>query len=275
MYKLTLHLTPQEKVNVYNRPYGYVLRGFFLNWLKHLEPKRVHEFHGYNKMREYALNLWIKDERHISFTLNTFEDRLGERLLEDVQKTASLQIGEFAFSLEGIEAGPIDLEALYKSRHPVQIFSLFFPKPTYFNTSYGDFPVRTPIPEVIYSNILSLWEKVSGEKGTLLANPFLEWLNTHLYIRELELKTRKAYIGRKRVVGGFTGTLTMRLKKPNLHYFKKKVGFKDLEHVWELHLNYAGWIEFLSKIAEYTNVGVNRTASLGVVKYTPLKHFSK
>jgi len=52
------------------------------------------------------------------------------------------------------------------------------------------------------------------------------------------------------------------------------IDVKDLKKVWDLHLCYAKWLDFLNKIAEYTNLGANRTASLGVVKYTDLKHFS-
>jgi hypothetical protein len=278
MYKLKLTLKPEtEDLNVYNVPEGYVFRAYLLNWLKNIDPKISHRFHNYNAVRPYSINIWIhKKSNSIDFIMHFFNNEVGELLLNDITSVHhKIKINKYKFSINNIEFGPIHLNVTYEASKPVKDFNLFFPKPTYFNTSDGNFPIRLPTPPDIYSNLIHIVETIATTNGFYYDKTlnYFTWLKAHMYVSGHDIKTVQKHIKTKQTAVGFIGNVSLRVKKPNTYYYKKLKETYIPESIKKNHLANCKWTDFLNKLAMYTNVGVNRTASFGVVNYHPKTYF--
>jgi hypothetical protein len=280
MYKLKLKLKPRtEELNVYNAPEGYIFRGYLLNWLKDLDPKLLHEFHDYNEVRPYSINVWVhKKQNMIDLIMHFFNNEVGEMLMNDVRSNHHyIKINKYSFSVQGFEFGPIDLGEVYKASDPIKDFNLFFPKPTYFNTTDGNFPIRVPLPREIYSNLLHLNDKIANTNGFYYDKEinYYSWLKAHMYISGHKIRTVQEHIKTNQTAVGFTGNVSLRIKPPNSHYYKNLEKTYRPSSVEKNHLANCKWTHFLNRLATYTNVGVNRTAGFGVVNYHPKNHFKQ
>ena len=59
-------------------------------------------------------------------------------------------------------------------------FNINFVTPTYFNTSMGDYPVRFPIPVILFGNFADLCNDICQEKSEIDRENFLNWVNAHV-----------------------------------------------------------------------------------------------
>ena len=272
MYKLKLYLKPKTEQYLYNRPFGYVFRGYLMNWLKELAPKKVHELHDYNSIRPYSINSFYKRKEHLlELTFIAFKSDLGELLYNDIidNNKFIIKLRDNIFNINNIEYGPIDLKKVFEQAKPVQKFSIYFPKPTYFNTSKGDYPIRIPIPTIIFSNLSTLWNSVSKQKQNINENHFVKWLETHMYLSGHKIQTIPLTIGKDVPVVGFKGHTSFIIKELNYDFYEERT----IKAAQEDFLSNCIWTDFLCKLAEYTNVGVNRTAGFGIVNYYPESYF--
>lgn len=266
MHKIELFLLPKEG-KVIPTP-GYVFRGFLMNVMNELKPELTHYYHEPNKIKDYAVNPFVKfKENQIDLTIICFQEPLYELLLKALMNPHSeFRLGPQEYYLSNLARGPIDLELVFKNARPMNAYSLYFPRPTYFNTGLGNYAVRLPIPEILYSNLSSLWNAISKKTADQDVTCFLEWVRTHVYVSSHEIKTVSEEIGAHHAaVAGFIGTVHFKIKKPNKHFFKKGRKVESMKEITIIHEGYCRWIDFLNKLAEYTNVGANRTAGFGVV----------
>lgn len=274
MFLIRLYLKKEgQPLNVYNKPFGYVFRGVFLNWLNDISPSSSHKFHEYEEVREYAINVWIKEKQNeIVLSLTLDDDVLGTALVDYIIQNPFISIIEEKYQITGIEKGAIDLKEILQNSKPIKSFNLFFPLPCYFNTSFGDYPVRLPIPESIYTNLCNIWNAISEGSADNEREAFSSWVRVHVYLSSCNIRTEKGYIGKNRTIAGFMGNASYRIKKPNIHYFKKIKKIETRKEILLIHEGFSRWVDFLNKMAEYTNMGVNRTASFGIVKYQPKEY---
>jgi hypothetical protein len=280
MYKLKLTLKPKtEEVNIYNVPEGYVFRAYLIRWLKELEPKLLHKYHDYNSIRPYSINVWIhKKKNTIDYTMHFFDNSVGEMLLDDITSDHhEIQINKYKFSIYNIEFGPINLSTVYDASKPIKSYTLYFPKPTYFNTLEGNYPIRLPVPADIYSNLLSITEEVASTNGFYYDEKinYYSWLKAHIYVSGHDIKTVQNHVKTHQSAVGFVGHVSFKIKKPNSHYYENLEKTYRPSSVEKNHLANCKWTHFLNRLATYTNVGVNRTAGFGVVNYHPKNHFKQ
>jgi hypothetical protein len=93
------------------------------------------------------------------------------------------------------------------------------------------------------------------------------------------MRTAKSDIGKTRSIAGGIGNITYRISKINKSYYKDRL--KILNHKYDpayVNAHYSEaccWVDILSKLGTYTNVGGNRTAGLGVIRYFPKNYLSK
>jgi len=272
MYKLKLYLKPKTEQYLYNKPYGYVFRGYLMNWLNEIAPEEVHNIHEYNCIRPYSINSHYKRKEHLlELTFITFNSNLGELLYNNILEDNKfiLKLRDNTFNIKHIEYGPINLKEIFENANPVQKFSIYFPKPTYFNTSKGDYPIRIPIPTILFSNICTLWNSISNQKQNINKNQFINWLETHMYLSGHKIQTIPLTIGKEMPVVGFKGHTSFIIKELNYNFYEDNT----VEDAQEDFYSNCTWIDFLCKISEYTNVGVNRTASFGITDYYPETYF--
>ena len=89
------------------------------------------------------------------------------------------------------------------------------------------------------------------------------------------MKTAKRDIGKPKAVFGGIGNASYQVKKPNKKYYEywaKELDKRDdRDFIHEDYHSNCRWLDTLCKLGELTNVGANRTAGMGVIRYYPKK----
>ncbi len=283
MIKISFELYPEDgRIKPYEHPFGYVFRGLIMEWLHNIEPKLVHEYHSYGKVRPYSIHSIIYDKvPKIEFNLITFDNNLKESLLKDIikQENPKFKLGQKNYYIGKIYFETINLRKIFDDSKPITSFKIKFITPTYFSTSLGDYPVRFPLPSLLFGNLAKIWNTISERTGDIDTDRFINWINAHVYASFYKLIVKKRLIGKPQPVYGCAGYCNYKVQKINKLFYKKLLEEEnreyDYEYVNEDYLNNCRWLEILCKIGEYTNVGTNRTAGLGVIRYYPYKYVNK
>ncbi|MHA1502683.1 MAG: CRISPR-associated endoribonuclease Cas6 [Candidatus Heimdallarchaeota archaeon] len=244
---------------------GHLLRGAILKLIKEHDEELSEKLHEGNKIRPYCLSplysknnrmnrtrrgeIITKDNKLMKFRFGILTEELAERmvkitLLKD-QKTLELANNEF--KIVSIEIKNTNAKELLQRKLVNGKFQLKFLTPTYFNISKQDFPLRFPDPRYLFMNLATLWNTFNVEKILVDQEELFEWVENHISITGYNLKTRTEYIAKG----------------------VPKIGFKGWVH-YQLSgdESYQQWITALCSFAEYSNVGANRTAGFGCVKFS-------
>ena len=118
-------------------------------------------------------------------------------------------------------------------------------------------------------------------KGTseVARETLLNWINAHVYVSSYNMKTVRATIGKQKPVIGGIGSVSYMVSKINKLYYKHILEDEnrpyDYEYVNADYKSYCCWLDVLCKLGEYTNVGANRTAVMGVMRYYPKEFLSE
>ena len=280
MIKLTFELYPEDgQIKPYEHPYGYIFRGVIMKWLSEIKPELIHILHEYEQIRPYSINCIIHNKiPKIDFILVSYEENLSNTLLQDLISTerVKLKIGQKDYYISQIKFERINLSQLIEQAKPIKSFNINFPTSVYFNTSMGDYPVRFPIPNLLFGNLTNIWNDMNKDNSGMDKDNFINWINAHMYISGYNMKSVRREIGKPRPVVGGLGNVTYNIKKINKNYYKHYLERIEREYDYEfVNQDYSGnckWIEILCKLGEYTNVGGNRTAGMGVMKYYPKKY---
>ncbi|MBA7525407.1 hypothetical protein ES705_17558 [subsurface metagenome] len=147
------------------------------------------------------------------------------------------------------------LKKLLKEAKAVRNFKIEFLEPTYFNTTRGNNVIRLPIPELIFSNLSNLWDEFFDGIVKFQKEEFIKWINKNVFPSSLEIKTKAKEMGESIPAVGIIGWANFKITHSNSNYSK--------------------YVDCLGKFGELSNIGGNRTAGLGVIKYTPLEYFEK
>ncbi len=282
MIKLTFELYPEDgQLKPYEHPYGYIFRGVIMKWLNEIKPELVHILHEYEQIRPYSINCIILNKiPKIDFILVSTEENLSNALIQDLITTekVKLKIGQKDYYISQIKFERINLTVIIEEARSVKSFNINFPTPVYFNTSMGDYSVRFPIPNLLFGNLINIWNKINEENSEIDKDYFINWINAHVYISGYKMKSVKRDIGKPRPVAGGIGNVSYRVIKINKNYYthllKSLDKIYDYEYVNQDYLGNCKWLEILCKLGQYTNVGGNRTAGMGVMKYYPKIYIS-
>ena len=160
------------------------------------------------------------------------------------------------------------------SAQPAKSFNIKFLTPAYFNTLMGDYPVRFPIPSLFFGNLANLWNSITEDEGEINRDTFINWVNAHVYVSYYKMKTVRRDINKPRPVYGGIGDAAFRVKKVNKNYYSHYLeelgrGEEDSDFLKKDYVNNCKWLDALCHFGEYTNVGANRTAGMGVIRYYP------
>lgn len=283
MIKLTFELYPEDgQIKPYEHPYGYIFRGVIMRWLKEAKPELVHQLHAYGEMRPYAINCIIhKKIAKVDFILVTSQDDLSDALVQDLllHKKIFLRIGQKNYYFSKIKIERLDLRFFLEHVRPVKGFNINFVRPVYFNTSMGDYPVRFPIPTLLFGNLANIWNKISQDNCEIPRQDFVNWINTHLYVSGYNMKSVRVEIGKFKPVVGGLGNASYQVSKINKvyykHYLEQLNKPNDYDFINQNYANNCCWLEILCKLGEYTNTGANRTAGMGVMRYYPKVYLSE
>jgi len=252
-----------------------------MKWLNDIKPELVHDLHNYKQVRPYSIKIFIhKHIPKIDFSLTTYDDRLSEVLLKDAlgNKKAELDVGKKSYYISQIRFERINMKILMQEAHPVKSFNIHFVTPTYFNTNMGDYPVRFPLPALFFGNLVNIWNNISKKLAEIDRPNFINWVNAHVYISNYKMKTVRCYIGKPKPVYGGIGNASFRVKKKNMGYYEhtieKSENANKHEFIKDNYQNNCFWLEILCRLGENTNVGANRTAGLGEIRYYPKSYIT-
>jgi len=244
---------------------GHLIRGAILQSIKEFDNELSEKLHLGNEMRPYSVSPLVPYNKQIKRTIrgeiiseenSTFRFRLGiltQDLAERMVKLTlhsdemKLQLAEGEFSVVSIEIKKKNIkELLMEGEQPPTIFSLSFLTPTYFNIAKQEFPMRYPDPRYVFMNLASLWNTFNEEKVFVDQTELFSWLENHISINAYNLSTYSVYIAKNAPKIGFKGWVRYQLSGEE---------------------SYQRWVHALAQYAEFSNVGANRTAGLGCVKY--------
>ncbi len=295
MIQFTFDLYPEDGKLGERIPYGYKFRGVIMKWLLDSNPDLGEEFHNPEEIRPYAINtIPRRRENKIEFILTSYNEELSDTVIHDVLQgeKAKLTVDRQKFLIARITFDRPNLEQIRQQTAPITKFQIQFVTPVYFNTLLGNYPVRFPMPDVLFGNLVHLWNDITGEGLQIERDSFLRWVGAHLYISGYKMRTAKRDIGKRKPIVGGLGNATYRVTKLNTNYYKhlleemearvmkdkaegkEKVG--DMENadgmderafVKEDFSEKCRWLHVLCQLGTYTNVGGNRTAGMGVIRY--------
>ncbi|MBD3215093.1 MAG: CRISPR system precrRNA processing endoribonuclease RAMP protein Cas6 [Candidatus Lokiarchaeota archaeon] len=255
MIRFKFELVPEEGVvKPYIEPYGYIFRAILMNWLKQIKPELVHELHSYNRIRPYSIQLSYRRKKLI-FYLNIFDSNISSVLINDLikDKNKEFLVSSQTFLLKKVVFEDISISTILKKARPVKSFIMNFIEPTYFKTTRSKNVVRLPIPELIFSNLLNLWNEYYSSEINIEEFPFLQWVNREIYPSSLKIKTISKEMGETIPAAGIVGWTNFEITKNES--------------------NYAKLIDAFCRLGELSNIGANRTAGFGVIKYRSKEFF--
>ena len=280
---ITLHLAPASELRLSTYS-GYACQWLMFNLIKQVNPELSSKLHGVKGIAPYSVTplmrlnggfvfkrssggfrLWI---RFVIF--NNGDPRWVEcsrALLEAIPNNPDIIFGDCRLVLHEVEFKLVDLPKLWEESTPIYRFSMDFITPTRLamtaremNTLIGMntgkplwAPARYilyPDPERILSQLTNLWLEFTGLKP----------VNVEKYRVWLRLGGV--------VCSGFPSCIRTVTLRP----YEKSIGFLGRANfvIPQDELNnplYARFTDTLLKMAELTNVGDERTAGLGVVRY--------
>ncbi|MGV9172725.1 MAG: CRISPR system precrRNA processing endoribonuclease RAMP protein Cas6 [Promethearchaeia archaeon] len=276
MIQFTFELYPKSGKLGKRIPYGYKFRGVIMNWLSESNPELADTFHKKGEVRPYAINtIPRRKESKIEFILTSYNEQLSDTVVQDLLKSEKTQITADGqdFYIAKITFERPNLAQMQSTASPITKFQIHFVTPIYLNTIMGNYPLRFPIPQAFFGNLVNQWNDMVKEENSIDRDDLLEWIGAHMYISGYKMKTVKRDIGKGRPLAGGIGNATYRIKKINSNFYKYL--FEDLDaeerfsRVQSHYKQKCEQIDLLCKIGVYTNVGGNRTAGMGVIRYFP------
>ena len=282
MIQFTFNLNPENGTLGKRIPYGYKFRGVIMKWLLESNPELGDAFHESEEIRPYAINtIPHRDTDTIEFILTSYNEDLSDTIITDVvqNKKVNLTVDHQTFIISNISFDRPNLEQLQHNASPITKVQVHFVTPVYFNTLLGDYPVRFPMPNLFFGNLVHLWNDITHEELQIEREPFIDWVNAHVYISGYKMRSAKRDIGKRAPVVGGLGNATYRVTGINRNYYKTlldKMDQKyDTEFVNDDYSENCQWLDVLCNLGTYTNVGGNRTAGMGVIRYWVKEQLSK
>jgi len=239
---------------------GGLARGILLQVLRRSEPEISHRLHEPNTRKAYSVTPLLFKSRSslkdgylldptypLRMRVRFLEDGYAANLMRGFEVDTSLTLHESVFHVASMRIRSKSYSELLSESNPVDSFRLLFKTPTCFS-ALGRRYLHL-FPEVIYvfGGLLELWSLFSHDTGVDCGtrDEYVKWIVDSAGVSGFELVTRQVLIGRRSSIG-FTGWVNYRLGEGD-KWRKLTVA--------------------LARFAEFSNVGKNRTAGLGVTRY--------
>ena len=168
MIKIIFDLCPEnEKIRpTYQKIQGYLFRAVLMKWLSEAKPKIVEKLHKTNEKRLYSISFIINHKiPKISFILVSFDPEIDQPILKEIilKDNTKVRIGNENYIISRIQFERINLIEIFQKSRPIISFILRFITPVAFNTRWGDYPVRFPIPVLLFGNLTNFWNAFIDE----------------------------------------------------------------------------------------------------------------
>ncbi|MEM3424965.1 MAG: CRISPR system precrRNA processing endoribonuclease RAMP protein Cas6 [Thermoproteota archaeon] len=263
---------------------GFAVRGILFDFLKRVDEQLAMRLHSEKAIAPYSVTpVEVLQGQYSSFVFNrfdrpamirfkitVFEPGLMNVLTQALLSTGSpsVRLVEADTVVTEVQVNQISFEKILEEARPVKRFEVLFMTPCYFRRSVATdssnpvlknvrLPYRAvPLPMVslMFRNLARLWRRFSGM--SLDYRDYVSWVeNGGVALAGFPrgIRTIRVYEHPKsnKWAMGFIGAV--RFSIPGDMFAEKHARFTDA----------------LMRLAEYSNVGGNRTAGFGVVKYLP------
>lgn len=239
---------------------GYIARGLFLHVLRRVDPALAGVLHEADRPKPYSvtpLGFRAREKTENGYLVDPgfpckvwfgfLRDELAKHVLEYFHGSGSVLIYDTRFCVASLTVRSEGYEDLLGGvGEPVDAFRLYFKTPTYLATLGTDYHFMFPDHMRIFPSLMRLWNMFS-DKRRFGKEEFLEykdWLLRNMGVSQHKLSTRIVWMGKKKA-SGFVGWATYEMK-----------ALDEWNRVTQV----------LSRFAEYSNIGGNRTGGFGVVK---------
>lgn len=232
---------------------GYISRAITLNMLRSINPVSAQNMHQPNMIKPYSVtplyfrsvkkdtNGYVLDINHpCILKIRLFDDDVVKNLVEFLHNNEEILIYDTFFKISSVILKTESLQKISASKS----IKINFNSPTYFSKIDSKFNELFPEPEIVFANLMRTYDSIMDEKfGKDYYLQYLDWLKKFMTVSFYNLQTRK-FDGKSMRIG-FSGTCNY-------------VTNSDNECLLTTNK--------LAKFAEYSNIGMERTAGFGVVK---------
>jgi CRISPR-associated endoribonuclease Cas6 len=237
---------------------GYLARGILLQAIRHVDPAASQVLHEPNIRKAYAVTPlrfrskartgvgYILDPEHPCWVgVRFLADDYAKLLLRCFESKQSFLIYDTTFRIASVKVKTKSYRKLWEEAKPVEAFRLYFQTPTCFAALGQKYYCLFPEPKRVFGNLLSLWNLYSDLKfDAQEKEDYLNWLGREVGVSGYSLETRQEPTGKGKAIG-FTGWVAYR---------------SGDNEKWQRLTNCLG------SLAEYSNIGKNRTAGFGVAQ---------
>lgn len=239
---------------------GSVARGVLLQLLGRVGPELSQELHEPNVRKAYSVTPLLFKSRSrledgyildpsypLRLRIRFLADGYARALLEAFQSEDGFMIYEASFRVASIRVSSRSYEQLLAESKPSEAFRLLFTTPTCFSALNQRYFYLFPEPKHVFGGLLRLWNLFSpvGKLDPERTEEYTKWVGSQVGVSGYELSTRRVSVGRRTAIG-FRGWVNYRM------------GDGD---------EWRKLTEALGRLAEYSNVGKNRTGGFGVVRF--------
>jgi CRISPR/Cas system endoribonuclease Cas6 (RAMP superfamily) len=243
---------------------GIPLRAAFLDLLRNYDKSLSHKVHNSNHIRTYSLDpfpfsnnfqTFFKEGDEISFGINLFATNKVEELLRNIaiNPENQLRIHHHQFPIQRIDFTRYHPSSLMESwinkvkdnsnNHNCVLIK--FRTPTQLSKYGCNQACLFPTPEKVFATVLRVWNIVDQATKLEIVSEYRTWVERNVFVSYHDIHTVKIPLGRKRVLVGFIGNVMYNIDNSSDILASLTIG--------------------LSKFAELSNIGKNRTAGLGKV----------
>ena len=242
---------------------GVMLRGALLAIIKESQPELACLLHDAPGIRPFSLSLLTPHRRDFAtlliegrtyqFRVTFLEEHIMDTMLEFLTRDRPV------FNLLGAELTTSHVELdrvtfldlVADSSTPIYSFSLRFLTPTCFSAWGSDVHYLYPDPVKVFPNLLRLWNRFCPSHALPRTSVYYDWVARNVIVTSYSLRTRTVRLGEARRTAGFIGVCHYRIR----HTPQNQA--------------LAAFTNTLCRFGELANVGNNRTAGFGVVRYIP------
>ncbi|MEM3097294.1 MAG: CRISPR-associated endoribonuclease Cas6 [Nitrososphaerales archaeon] len=241
---------------------GYISRGLMLHMLRQVDPSISQKLHEPNVVKPYSVTPlrfrsiqklkegYILDKSYpCSFGIRFLNDALVKTAIDYFNENNKVMILDAPFYISSVNIKSKDFAKLISENSSIETFRLYFKTPTHFSTIGSKFDKLFPDPIMIFPNLMRIWDScMSNYKqfGKEAHKEYKEWVKDNVGVSGHELRTLTVN-GKSRKIG-FVGWTAYRMKDDN---------------------NWCKVTSLLASLAEYSNIGSDRTAGFGVVRCVP------
>lgn len=271
---------------------GYIVRGIFYHLIREVDPRLAEGLHQVKRLAPFStspLTIEYAEDRKrgavkklrrgdtLLWRAALLDEGLAKRFLDSLLLKMEVKVGDVNAHLCGVSVESIDAGQLFKRAEPVRSFIVDFETPTFFRQSI--LRECCPFCPVDRGSCRHVRDAVRRYRFIPLPDPYLMFRNLlrlWMAFSNVPLKNHKEYIDWLKyggvAVAGYSDLKTVRVyEHPTTP--KWSVGFVGRAYFNLPEDTYAEDMakitDTLLKFGEHSNVGGNRTAGFGCIKYKP------